>query len=93
MYLNHQFDITGMICVFFITLLPLDVKVVLAVVDEEVLVLLVEVVVLIVVDVAVVAVGVVDSGGFDFVSVVVTVFGICDVVVSVGCAVGTKHST
>ena len=68
-------------------------KVVLAVVVEEVLVLLVEVVVLMVVDVAVVAVGVVDSGGFDFVSVVVTVFGICDVVVSVGCAVGTKHST
>ena len=67
-------------------------KVVLAVVDEEVLVLLVEVVVLMDVDVAVVAVGVVDSGGFDFVSVVVTVFGICDVV-SVGCAVGTKHST
>ena len=66
-------------------------KVVLAAVDEEVLVLLVEV--LIVVDVAVVAVGVVDSGGFDFVSVVVTVFGICDVVVSVGGAVGTKHST
>ena len=68
-------------------------KVVLAVVDEEVLVLLVENVVLMVVDEAVVAVGVVDSGGFDFVSVVVTVFGICDVVVSVGCAVGTKHST
>ena len=68
-------------------------KVVLAVVDEEVLVLLVEVVVLIVVDVAVVAVNVVDSGGLDFVSVVVTVFAICDVVVSVGCAVGTKHST
>ena len=70
-------------------------KVVLAVVVEEVLVLLVEVVVLMVVDVAVVGVGVVDSGGFDFVSVVVTVFGICDVVVVVvvGCAVGTKHST
>ena len=68
-------------------------KVVLAVVDEEVLVLLVEVVVLLVVDLAVVAVGVVDSGGLDFVSVVVTVFAICDVVVSVGCAVGTKHST
>ena len=67
-------------------------KVVLAEVDEEVLVLLVEVVVLKAVDVAVVAVGVVDSGKFDFVSVVVTVFGICDVV-SVGCAVGTKHST
>ena len=51
---------------------------------EEVLVLLVEVVVLMVVDVAVVVVGVVDSGEFDMVSVVVTVFGICDVVVVVG---------